>query len=310
MPNSLPLKVVTTRAMPLKALLSEYQQRAEAALKLWLPTASTIPEHLHAAMRYASLDGGKRVRPVLVYATGSALGVPLEQLDGPACAVELIHAYSLVHDDLPAMDDDDLRRGKPTCHKAYDEATAILVGDALQSLAFEVLATDPAMVADPAYRLAIIRELALASGSRGMAGGQAIDTAAEGKRLSLEELQAMHRYKTGALLKASVRFGALSHPATTETQQHNLDRYADAIGLAFQIRDDILDVEADTEVLGKPQGSDEARDKPTYTSLLGLDGAKAKAQEMHEQAMLSLEDFGAEADPLRWLSAYIVERAN
>ena len=296
--------------MPLKSLLSEYRQRAEATLQRWLPSETTVPEHLHAAMRYASLDGGKRVRPVLVYATGSALGVPLEQLDGPACAVEFIHAYSLVHDDLPAMDDDDLRRGKPTCHKAYDEATAILVGDALQSLAFEVLATDPAMVSDPSCRLAIICELALASGSRGMAGGQAIDTAAEGKRLTLEQLEAMHRYKTGALLKASVRLGALSSPATTAIQRAALDRYADAVGLAFQIRDDILDVEADTETLGKPQGSDQAREKPTYTSLLGLDGAKAKAQALHEQALHSLEDFGAEADPLRWLSAYIVDRGN
>ena len=294
----------------MKALLTQYRQRAETALQRWLPAATTAPEHLHAAMRYASLDGGKRVRPVLVYATGSALGVPLEQLDGPACAVEFIHAYSLVHDDLPAMDDDDLRRGKPTCHKAYDEATAILVGDALQSLAFEVLATDGALVADPACRLAIIRELALASGSRGMAGGQAIDTAAEGKRLSLEQLQSMHRYKTGALLKASVRFGALSNPATSERQHRDLDGYADAIGLAFQIRDDILDVEADTQTLGKPQGSDQARDKPTYTSLLGLDGAKAKSRELHQQAMHSLEGFGTEADPLRWLSAYIVDRAN
>ena len=293
-----------------KDLLSEYRQRAETTLQGWLPSEKSVPGHLHAAMRYASLDGGKRIRPILVYATGSALGVPLEQLDGPACAVEFIHAYSLVHDDLPAMDDDDLRRGKPTCHKAYDEATAILVGDALQSLAFEVLATDPAMVADPGCRLAIIRELALASGSRGMAGGQAIDTDAEGKRLSLDELQAMHRYKTGALLKASVRFGALSNPTTTEAQRETLDRYADAIGLAFQIRDDILDVEADTETLGKPQGSDEARDKPTYTSLLGLDGAKAKARELHEEAIRSLEGFGAEAELLRWISAYIVDRSN
>ncbi len=310
MQNSHPSKTKTTNTMPLKTMLSQYQQRVEAALQHWLPTDTTAPEYLHAAMRYTSLDGGKRVRPVLVYATGTALGVPLEQLDGPACAVECIHAYSLVHDDLPAMDNDDLRRGKPTCHKAYDEATAILVGDALQSLAFEILATDKAMVSDPACRLAIIHELALASGSRGMAGGQAIDTAAEGKRLSLEELQFMHSYKTGALLKASVRFGALSNPATTTKQYQDLDRYADAIGLAFQIRDDILDVEADTETLGKPQGSDKARDKPTYTSLLGLDGAKAKARELHEEANLSLKDFGSEADPLRWLSAYIVDRSN
>jgi len=299
-----------SESMPLKELLAEYQLRVEQALKQWLPEETTIPEHLHAAMRYASLDGGKRVRPVLVYATGSTLGVPLQQLDGPACAIEFIHAYSLVHDDLPAMDDDDLRRGKPTCHKAYDEATAILVGDALQSLAFEVVSSDPNMVAAPEQRLAIIRELALASGSHGMAGGQAIDIAAEGKTLSLEQLQMMHRYKTGALLKASVRFGALSSPRTTEQQHLALDRYADAVGLAFQIRDDILDVEADTETLGKPQGSDLARDKPTYTSLLGMDGAKAKARALHEEAMESLSNFGEEAEPLRWISAYIVDRAN
>jgi farnesyl diphosphate synthase len=296
--------------MSLKELLSAYQKRAEKALDQRLPGADGTPEHLHAAMRYASLDGGKRIRPVLVYATGSALGAPLAQLDGPACAIEFIHAYSLVHDDLPAMDDDDLRRGKPTCHKAFDEPTAILVGDALQSLAFEVLAGDPAMVAEPAQRLTLIHELAMASGSRGMAGGQAIDIAAEGKRLTLEELQTMHRYKTGALLKASVRLGYLSAPQVTDTQQAMLDRYADAVGLAFQIRDDILDVEADTETLGKPQGSDEARDKPTYTSLLGLDGAKSKARSLHEEAMDSLAEFGNEVDPLRWLSAYIVERAN
>lgn len=296
--------------MPLKQLLTDYQARVEEALQQWLPDDRTVPEQLHAAMRYASLDGGKRIRPVLVYATGTALGVPISQLDGPACAIEFIHAYSLVHDDLPAMDDDDLRRGKPTCHKAYDEATAILVGDALQSLAFEVLASDPNMVAEPTSRLAIIRELALASGSRGMAGGQAIDVAAEGKQLSLEQLQRMHRYKTGALLKASVRFGALSSPDTTQSQHLALDRYADAVGLAFQIRDDILDVEADTATLGKPQGSDMERDKPTYTSLLGLEGAKARAKALHEEAMDSLTDFGSEADPLRWISAYIVDRAN
>jgi farnesyl diphosphate synthase len=296
--------------MPLKTLLAEYQARVEQALQRWLPGEELPPEQLHAAMRYATLDGGKRVRPVLVYATGSALGVALEQLDGPACAIELIHAYSLVHDDLPAMDDDELRRGKPTCHVAYDEATAILVGDALQSLAFEVLSADEAMVAEPERRLALVRELARASGSRGMAGGQAIDIAAEGKRLSLEQLQTMHRYKTGALLKASVRLGALSSPVASEAQHTALDRYADAVGLAFQIRDDILDVVADTETLGKPQGSDEARHKPTYTSLLGLDGAKAKARALHEEAMESLSGFGKEADPLRWLSAYIVDRAH
>lgn len=296
--------------MELKTLLSDYQQRVETALQNWLPAEAEEPARLHAAMRYVSLDGGKRVRPVLVYATGLALGLPLERLDGPACAIELIHAYSLVHDDLPAMDDDALRRGKATCHKAFDEATAILVGDALQSLAFEILSRDDTMVENSALRLAMVEELARSSGSRGMAGGQAIDIAAEGKRLSLEQLQSMHRYKTGALIRASVRLGALSAPQATHEQRDGLDRYAEAVGLAFQIRDDILDVEADTATLGKPQGSDLAKDKPTYTSLLGLDGAKQKARALHREALEGLRDFGEEAEPLRWLSAYIVERAN
>jgi len=296
--------------MEFKALLTDYQARAETALRSWLPPADQQPAHLHAAMRYASLDGGKRVRPVLVYATGSALGVPLEQLDAPACAIEFIHAYSLVHDDLPAMDDDDLRRGKPTCHKAFDEATAILTGDALQSLAFEVLARDEKMTAAPAQRLAMVAELAQASGSCGMAGGQAIDIAAEGQRLNLEQLQTMHRYKTGALIRAAVRLGALSAADAGDERRTGLDRYAEAIGLAFQIRDDILDVEADTATLGKPQGSDLAKDKPTYTALLGLEGAREKAQTMHQEALAGLASFGPEADPLRRLSAYIVERGN
>ncbi len=296
--------------MELKALLQQYQARTEAALERWLPAAEQEPTHLHAAMRYASLNGGKRVRPVLVYASGSALGVPLEQLDGPACAVEMVHAYSLVHDDLPAMDNDDLRRGKPTCHKAFDEATAILAGDALQCLAFEVLTNDPAMNATPEQRLAMVAELAHASGSRGMAGGQAIDIAAEGKQLTLEQLQTMHRYKTGALIRAAVRLGALSALAISAEQRAGLDQYAEAVGLAFQIRDDILDVVADTETLGKPQGSDQAKEKPTYTSLLGLDGAREKAQELHREALAGLTVFGDEAEPLRQLSAYIVERAN
>lgn len=294
----------------LKALLGTYQQRVEHALQQWLPPADKLDARLHSAMRYASLDGGKRVRPVLVYATGSALGLPLGELDGPACAVELIHAYSLVHDDLPAMDNDDLRRGKPTCHKAFDQATAILAGDALQSLAFEILAADPAMPDHPTARLAMLKELAHASGSLGMAGGQAIDIAAEGKQLSLDALQTMHRYKTGALIRASVRLGALGADKLTDTQAQELDCYAEAIGLAFQIRDDILDVEADTATLGKPQGSDLARNKPTYTSLLGLEGARSKALQLHQQALSSLDGFGSEADPLRWLSAYIVERTN
>ena len=296
--------------MSLKPLLDEYRARVDSALLRWLPEENSQPEQLHNAMRYAVLGGGKRVRPVLVYATGAALGVDPARLDGPACAVEMIHAYSLVHDDLPAMDDDELRRGRPTCHIAFDEATAILAGDGLLTLAFEVLAADEAMGISPEQRVAMVRELSLASGNKGMVGGQAIDIAAEGTQLSLEQLQHMHAHKTGALIRAAVRLGALACGTLTAEQAASLDRYADAIGLAFQIRDDILDVEADTETLGKPQGSDAARDKPTYTSLLGLDGAKEKAQGLHQVALQSLEEFGEAADPLRWISAYIVDRGN
>ncbi|MEN8168889.1 MAG: (2E,6E)-farnesyl diphosphate synthase [Pseudomonadota bacterium] len=296
--------------MPLKKLMTEYRGRIDGTLLRWLPDGQSPPQQLHAAMRYAALGGGKRVRPILVYATGAALGVKLAHLDGPACAVEMIHAYSLVHDDLPAMDDDELRRGRPTCHIAFDEATAILAGDGLLTLAFEVLTADETMAVSPEHRLSMVRELAEASGNRGMVGGQAIDIAAEGTQLSLEQLQTMHRHKTGALIRAAVRLGALSCNTLRPEQARSLDSYAEAIGLAFQIRDDILDVEADTETLGKPQGSDEARNKPTYTSLLGLDGAKQKAQALHQQALDSLHEFGEAADPLRWVSAYIVDRGN
>ncbi len=296
--------------MPLKALLNDYRERVDKTLLRWLPDEQSPPEQLHAAMRYAALGGGKRVRPVLVYATAAALGVELSRLDGPACAVEMIHAYSLVHDDLPAMDDDELRRGRPTCHIAFDEAMAILAGDGLLTLAFEVLAADETMQVSPEQRLRMVRELAEASGNRGMVGGQAIDIAAEGTQLTLEQLQQMHAYKTGALIRAAVRLGSLACDTLQPEQAKSLDEYAGAIGLAFQIRDDILDVEADTETLGKPQGSDEARNKPTYTSLLGLDGAKQKAQALHQQALESLHGFGEAADPLRWISAYIVDRGN
>ncbi|MEW6646845.1 MAG: (2E,6E)-farnesyl diphosphate synthase [Pseudomonadota bacterium] len=296
--------------MDLQQLLRAHAARAEAALQQRLPPADELPARLHAAMRYAALDGGKRVRPVLVYTTGEVLGVPLEQLDGPACAVELIHAYSLVHDDLPAMDDDDLRRGKPTCHKAFDEASAILAGDALQTLAFQVLAEDPAMTAAPAQRLAMVRELAVASGSRGMAGGQAIDMAATGKGLSLPELQQMHSLKTGALIRAAVRLGALGRPGLAPALFQALDDYAAAIGLAFQIRDDILDVESSTEQLGKRQGADQALAKSTYVALLGLDGAKAKAREVHAAARTALTPLGEAAAPLGALADFIVERVS
>ncbi len=293
----------------LRELLVAHQARTETSLDHWLPPADIAPQRLHRAMRYAALDGGKRVRPFLVYAAGQALDVPLEHLDGPACAVELVHVYSLIHDDLPTMDDDDLRRGKPTCHKAFDEATAILAGDAIQALAFQVLAHDETLQVDARRRLQMIGRLAVASGSRGMAGGQAIDLASVGKRLDLPVLEIMHIHKTGALIRASVMLGALSSPAVSEAQLKQLDHYAKCIGLAFQIQDDILDVEGDTETLGKTQGADMVLDKPTYPALLGLDGAKQRARELYREALASLEGFGAAAEPLRWMAEYIVSRS-
>ncbi|MEK6748927.1 MAG: farnesyl diphosphate synthase [Pseudomonadota bacterium] len=284
------------------------QARADAALERWLPAAERAPILLHCAMRYAVLGGGKRIRPVLVYATGDALAVPLTQLDGPAATVEIIHSYSLVHDDLPAMDNDDLRRGQPTCHKAFDEATAILAGDALQALAFYIPAVDPAMPADPAIRIAMIALIAEASGSNGMAGGQAIDLGAVGHSLNLAELEAMHSFKTGALIRASVGLAALCRPDLSTHERQCLDDFARNIGLAFQVRDDILDVEGETNVIGKPQGSDVARNKPTYPAILGMEGAKKAAQCLHEQALAALINFDKKADMLRWLSHYIVHR--
>jgi farnesyl diphosphate synthase len=293
--------------MSLKPLMKTYQQRADRALEHWLPAESIQPSRLHAAMRYAVLNGGKRVRPILTYLTGQAVNVPLDILDVPACAVEFIHAYSLVHDDLPAMDDDDLRRGKPTCHKAFDEATAILAGDALQTLAFYVLSHHSVPIADKS-RLMMLETLALASGSRGMAGGQAIDIEAVGKDLNLAELENMHIHKTGAIIRASVRMGALANPDLDLQTLACLDHYAKCIGLAFQIQDDILDVESSTEILGKTQGADEALDKPTYPKLLGLKGAKEMANGLIQQALDSLSGFSQEADPLRWMAQYIIQR--
>ncbi len=293
-----------------KATLEGFCKRVDNALDGWLPKPGGPEARLQEAMRYSVIGGGKRVRPVLVYAAGQALDLDLEQMDAAACAVEIIHAYSLIHDDLPAMDDDDLRRGRPTCHKAYDEATAILAGDALQALAFEVLATDNQMKVDAQTRLDMIHLLAAASGSIGMAGGQAIDLGAVGKQLNLEELENMHRLKTGALIRASVLMGALCSPEASKEVLKRLDLYANCVGLAFQIQDDILDVIADTETLGKPQGSDEQQNKPTYPSLLGLDGARERAQDLHRQAIAALDIFDDAADTLRQLSAYIVERGH
>ncbi len=292
----------------LKEYLSLCQNRVERALDARLPQDNILPQRLHEAMRYSTLDGGKRMRPMLTYSTGQALGIDMEVLDGPACAVEFIHVYSLIHDDLPAMDNDDLRRGKPTSHIAFDEATAILAGDALQALAFETLANDPMIKASPARRLKMITTLTQASGSQGMVGGQAIDLASVGQQISLPELENMHIHKTGALIRASVNMAALSKEDIDAATAKKLDHYAKCIGLSFQVKDDILDEESDTATLGKTQGKDQDNDKPTYPALLGLAGAKQKAQELHEQAIESLSGFGKEADLLRDLSLYIIQR--
>lgn len=292
----------------LKDYLAFCQNRVERALEARLPSENQIPTKLHEAMRYCVLDGGKRMRPMLTYCTGKALGIAPEDLDGAACAVEFIHVYSLIHDDLPAMDDDDLRRGKPTCHIAYDEATAILTGDALQALAFKVLADDPTIRTNAESRLKMITMLAKASGSQGMVGGQAIDLESVGTMLTLPQLENMHIHKTGALIRASVNMATLTKPDIDPKQAEGLDHYAKCIGLSFQVKDDILDEESDTATLGKTQGKDKDNDKPTYPALLGLAGAKQKAQELHDQAIESLSGFGSEADLLRDLSLYIIQR--
>jgi farnesyl diphosphate synthase len=296
----------------MSSALNEYlklcQNRVEIALNARLPASHILPQRLHEAMRYSTLDGGKRMRPLLTYCTGKVLGIEAEFLDGQACAVEFIHVYSLIHDDLPAMDNDDLRRGKPTSHKAFDEATAILAADALQALAFETLAHDATMNASAEQRLKMITMLAKASGSQGMVGGQAIDLESVGKELTLPELENMHIHKTGALIRASVNMAALAKADIDPIAAKKLDHYAKCIGLSFQVKDDILDLESDTATLGKTQGKDLTQDKPTYPALLGLAGAKQKALELHEQAISSLTDFGAEADLLRDLSLYIIQR--
>ena len=243
--------------------MAKCQERLEDSFNAWLPAATTHPATLHEAMHYSVMDGGKRIRPTLVYASGQAAGATPQSLDRAACAIELIHAYSLIHDDLPAMDDDDLRRGKPSCHRAFDEATAILAGDALQSLAFQILASDAQSTVSEVTRLRMIKTLALAAGSRGMAGGQAIDLAATKQQLNIAELEDMHIHKTGALIRASVVLGALCSPSSAQADIEKLDHYAKCIGLAFQIRDDILDVEGEAETLGKNTGMDQRLEKST-----------------------------------------------
>jgi geranylgeranyl pyrophosphate synthase len=292
----------------LKEYLSFCQQRVEQALDMRLSSGMILPQKLHTAMRYCVLDGGKRTRPMLSYCTAKTLGISPDAVDGIACAVEFIHVYSLIHDDLPAMDDDALRRGKPTCHIAFDEATAILTGDALQALAFETLAHDASISATAENRLLMITTLAKASGSQGMVGGQAIDLESVGSQLNLPELENMHIHKTGALIRASVKMATLVKADIDPSMSVKLDNYAKCIGLSFQVKDDILDEESDTATLGKTQGKDKDNAKPTYPALLGMVGAKQKAQELHEKAIDSLSMFGAEADLLRDLSLYIIQR--
>ncbi|MES1928479.1 geranyltranstransferase [Salinisphaera dokdonensis CL-ES53] len=286
----------------------DYSQRIQDRLERLLPPAEESPERLHEAMRYAVLGGGKRIRPRLVYATGAALGLTSDQLDAPACAVEFIHAYSLIHDDLPAMDDDTLRRGRATAHVAFDEATAILAGDALQSLAFEALATDSHKDATPPIRAARLATLARACGSRGMVGGQALDMASEGQTIGVETLERLHSLKTGALLHACVVLAADGLPELPDGERQALDRFATKIGLAFQVRDDVLDIESDTATLGKTQGADIAHDKATYPALLGLDAARDYAERLYAEALEALAVFGDRAEALRVIAAEIVQR--
>lgn len=290
----------------MKRQIEAYQIRIEAFLdRIMAPDRNPVPE-LMAAMRYSTLNGGKRLRPLLVYATGEAVAAPDAALDPIAAALEMIHVYSLIHDDLPAMDDDDLRRGKPTCHKAYGEARAILAGDALQALAFATL-VDAGTPLDAETRLTLIRELAGAAGLCGMAGGQAMDLAAEGKALTLEELETMHRLKTGALIRASVLLPARA--AQVDAAAHErLAAYADCIGLAFQIRDDVLDVEGDPALLGKACGADQLLQKATFPALLGLDASRQRALDLVDEGLECLQPLGSEADLLRFLGRYIVER--
>lgn len=271
-----------------------------------MPPADRIPHTLHDAMRYAVLNGGKRVRPLLVYATGECLNVAPAALDAPAVAIELIHAFSLVHDDLPAMDDDDLRRGKPTVHKQYDEATAILAADALQPLAFSVLASVAGVSADARARL--VQLIADACGSLGMTGGQSIDLAAEGQTLDIEQLENMYALKTGALIHASVWSACLLHGNLESEHADALDLFGRRIGVAFQIKDDILDVEGETAIIGKPAGSDELLQKATYPALFGLDAAHVRCDDLMREALQALQVFGEAAAPLEWLARFIVER--
>jgi farnesyl diphosphate synthase len=287
--------------------MGEVQARMESALSRLLPQPHIAPNRLHEAMRYAVLGGGKRVRPLLAFAAGEVSGAAPERLEVAACAVELIHAYSLVHDDLPCMDDDVLRRGKPTVHVEYDEATALLVGDALQTLAFQLLA-EQGLADEPRAQLEMVKLLAVAAGSRGMAGGQQIDLDATGKTLSLPELEFMHIHKTGALIRAAVLIGAACGKPLAEAERTSLDRYAKAVGLAFQVVDDVLDSEASTATLGKTAGKDSRQGKPTYVSALGAPKARALAEELRGDAHAALQSLGSRGARLAALADFVVLR--
>ena len=288
--------------------IASYRARIEKVLDQCLALPDPGTARLREAMRYSALGGGKRLRPTLVYLTGESLGADLEDLDAPAAAVELIHVYSLVHDDLPAMDDDDLRRGRPTCHRAYDEATAILVGDALQALAFAVLANDSIGTLPPASRLAMIRVLARATGTSGMAGGQAVDLAAVGQSLTVDAIENMHRRKTGALIEGSVLLGALAAGVAEGPRLEALKRFGAEIGLAFQIQDDILDIEGDPALLGKSTGADAAHHKPTYPSTAGLGTARERARQLKDEAIAALQPLGQHGAALAALAHFVVSR--
>lgn len=294
--------------MQLSQTIEQYQARINDHLQTQI---SQLPPHntqLAAAMEYGLLQGGKRVRPIIVYSVGEMLGVPTHQLDGLAAAIESIHAYSLIHDDLPAMDDDDLRRGVPTCHIKFDHATAILAGDALQTFAFELLIDSELAPEVEINRIKMLKVLAQASGYRGMCGGQAMDLAATDKLVSLTELEAIHNNKTGALINCAASLAALAAPNCTSQISQSLSRWSNSIGLAFQVQDDILDIISDTETLGKPQGSDVELNKSTYPALLGLDGAKQKAQSLYQEALAALTEIPHDTRTLELLTQYIIER--